>query len=106
MSVVDDLHRARQAYERREWVSAYRTLSGVDESALTAGDFVALATTAYLLGQRNDCVQATQRAYKAKASTTATFSAPSAPRFGSPSCSSRAARVRSGAAGWQGLSGS
>ena len=65
MGVVDDLNRAREAYERREWVSAYRTLSGVDESDLTAGDFTALATTAYLLGQRNDCIQATQRAYKA-----------------------------------------
>ncbi|GAA1578810.1 hypothetical protein GCM10009789_35570 [Kribbella sancticallisti] len=65
MGVVDDLHRAREAYERREWVSAYRTLSGLDESDLSAGDFAALAITAYLLGQRNDCVQATQRAYKA-----------------------------------------
>jgi DNA-binding NarL/FixJ family response regulator/tetratricopeptide (TPR) repeat protein len=65
MGVVDDLHRAREAYERREWVSAYRTLADLDESALTAGDFAALATTAYLLGQRNDCIQALQRAYKA-----------------------------------------
>ena len=67
MGVVDDLHRAREAYERREWVSAYRTLSDLDESDLTAGDFEALAITAYLLGQRNDCVQATQRAYQASA---------------------------------------
>ncbi len=67
MGVVDDLHRAREAYERREWVSAYRTLSDLDESDLTAGDFAALATTAYLLGQRNDCVQASQRAYQANA---------------------------------------
>jgi DNA-binding CsgD family transcriptional regulator len=65
MSVVDDLRLAREAYERREWVSAYRTLSGVDDSDLTAGDFAALATTAYLLGQRNDCVQAAQRAFQA-----------------------------------------
>lgn len=65
MGVVDDLHRARDAYERREWVSAYRALSDLDGSDLTAGDFTALATTAYLLGQRNDCIQATQRAYQA-----------------------------------------
>ena len=32
---------------------------------LTAGDFAALATTAYLLGRRNDCIQALQRAYQA-----------------------------------------
>ena len=67
MGVVDDLNRAREAYERREWVAAYRTLSDLDESDFTAGDFEALAVTAYLLGQRNDCVQATQRAYKANA---------------------------------------
>ena len=28
MGVVNDLHRAREAYERREWVSAYRALRG------------------------------------------------------------------------------
>jgi ATP/maltotriose-dependent transcriptional regulator MalT len=61
------LRRAREAYERREWVAAYRTLSDLDESALSAGDFAALATTAYLLGRRNDCVQASQRAYQVNA---------------------------------------
>ena len=65
MGVVDDLREAREAYERREWVSAYRTLSDLDEGNLTAGDFAALATTAYLLGRRNDCIQALQRAYQA-----------------------------------------
>jgi ATP/maltotriose-dependent transcriptional regulator MalT len=65
MGMVDELHRAREAYERREWVSAYRTLSDLDESGLTAGDFTALATTAYLLGRRNDCILATGRAYQA-----------------------------------------
>lgn len=65
MSIVDDLHRAREAYERREWVVAYGALSDLDESALKPDDFVALATTAQLLGRRNDCVQALQRAYQA-----------------------------------------
>ena len=64
MGMVDELHRAREAFERREWVSAYRTLSDLDESELTAADFAALATTAYLLGRRNDCIQATERAYQ------------------------------------------
>jgi DNA-binding CsgD family transcriptional regulator len=64
MSVVDDLRQAREAFERREWVAAYEALSGVDEVELTADDFVALATTAFLLGQRNDCVQALQRSYQ------------------------------------------
>jgi len=65
MGVVEDLHRAREAYERREWVAAYRELSGLDETELKAEDFAALATTAYLLGRRNDCVHALQRAYQA-----------------------------------------
>ena len=64
MGVVDDLHRAREAYERRDWLVAYRSLADLDESDLTAGDYAALATTAYLLGRRNDCVQASQRAYQ------------------------------------------
>jgi DNA-binding NarL/FixJ family response regulator len=65
VSIVDDLHRAREAYERREWVAAYRALSDLDERDLKPDDFMALATTAYLLGRRNDCVQALQRAYQA-----------------------------------------
>lgn len=65
MSIVDDLHRAREAYERREWVTAYRKLSDLDDADLRPDDFGALATTAYLLGHHNDCVQALQRAYQA-----------------------------------------
>ncbi|MPZ93404.1 MAG: helix-turn-helix transcriptional regulator [Propionibacteriales bacterium] len=64
MSIVDELHRAREAYERREWVAAYRALSDLGDAELMPDDFMALATTAYLLGHRNDCVQALQRAYQ------------------------------------------
>jgi ATP/maltotriose-dependent transcriptional regulator MalT len=64
MGVVDDLARAREAYERREWVAAYDSLSDVETSALDADDFARLSVTAYLLGRRNDCVQAMQRAYR------------------------------------------
>lgn len=46
MTVVEDLHRAREAYERREWVAAYRVLSDLDNADLRADDFTALATTA------------------------------------------------------------
>jgi hypothetical protein len=62
MVAVDDVLGAREANERRMWVSEYRTLSSLDEPDLGAGGFAALATTAYLLGQRNDCIQALQRA--------------------------------------------
>ncbi len=65
MGVVDDLRRARETYERREWLAAYRALCDLDDTELEAHDFAALATTAYLLGRRNDCVQALQRAYQA-----------------------------------------
>jgi DNA-binding CsgD family transcriptional regulator len=65
MGVVDDLARAREAFERREWVAAYDALSDVERSELNADDFSRLAVTAYLLGRKNDCIQATQRAYRA-----------------------------------------
>jgi DNA-binding NarL/FixJ family response regulator len=65
VSIVDELHRAREAYERREWVATYRALSDLDEADLRPDDFMALGTTAYLLGRHNDCVQAAQRAYQA-----------------------------------------
>jgi DNA-binding CsgD family transcriptional regulator len=39
-------------------------LSDAAPDELTADDFVRLATAAYLLGRRNDCVQALQRAYQ------------------------------------------
>ena len=63
MGVVEDLVRAREAYDRREWVAAYDGLS--DTGELAADDFTRLATAAYLLGRRNDCVQAMQRAHQA-----------------------------------------
>ena len=65
MGVVDDLARAREAYERREWVAAYDALSDAEDSALSAQDFSRLAIAAYLLGRKNDCIQALQRAYQA-----------------------------------------
>lgn len=65
MGPVDELADARDAYERREWVAAYSALSDADPSTLTAEDFTRLATTAFLLGRRNDAVQALQRSYQA-----------------------------------------
>ncbi|MFI7496237.1 LuxR C-terminal-related transcriptional regulator [Kocuria sp. M4R2S49] len=65
MGVLEDLARARQAFERREWVAAYDALSGAQGAAMPAEDFTRLATTAYLLGRLNDFIQAMQRAYTA-----------------------------------------
>ena len=64
MGVIDDLAQAREAYERRDWMAAYNALSATDPAALDGEDFVRLAMTADLLGRRNDCVQALQRAYR------------------------------------------
>lgn len=64
MGVVDDLARARAAFEHREWMAAYDALSEADDAVLTADDFAQLATAAYLVGRTNDCVQAMQRAYQ------------------------------------------
>lgn len=64
MGVVDELIRAREAYERRDWVAAYGDLSQADADAMNADDFARLATAAYLLGRTNDCLQAMQRAYQ------------------------------------------
>ena len=105
MGVVDDLHRAREAYERREWVSAYRTLSDLDESDLTAGDFAALATTAYLLGRRNDCVQAPQRAYQVNVDQGERARCGALRALARHGARSRAVRRRSRADGWSGRSG-
>ena len=64
MGVVEELIRAREAYDRREWLAAYGGLSDAAADVLTPDDFHRLATAAYLLGRRNDCVQALQRAYQ------------------------------------------
>ena len=64
MGVVEQLIRAREAYDRREWLATYDGLSNAAPDELTAEDFARLATAAYLLGRRNDCVQALQRAYQ------------------------------------------
>lgn len=65
MSIVGDLHRAREAYERREWVVAYRALSDLDETELKGADFTALGISAHLLGRHNDQIHAFQRAFQA-----------------------------------------
>ncbi|HUR14018.1 MAG TPA: response regulator transcription factor [Mycobacteriales bacterium] len=64
MHVVDELVRAREAFERREWLVAYEGLSAQDDDRLFAADFADLAVSAYLVGRHNDCVQALQRAYQ------------------------------------------
>jgi DNA-binding NarL/FixJ family response regulator len=62
VGVVDELVRAREAYERREWVATYESLASVD--GLAGDDFDRLGTAAFLLVRKSDCVMAYQRAYQ------------------------------------------
>jgi len=63
VGLLEDLRRARDAFERRDWVVAYDALADLDDEALQADDFAALASSALLVGRRNDCIQALQRAF-------------------------------------------
>ncbi|GAA2160544.1 helix-turn-helix transcriptional regulator [Pedococcus bigeumensis] len=65
MGVVEELARARQTYERGDWVAAFQAWSDVEPGALDAADQTRVAYTAYLLGRREDCQAALQRAFKA-----------------------------------------
>ena len=63
MSVVDQLVRARETYEQRDWARAFATWSDIEPEALTADDLAGLATAAYLLGNRAEAAAAMQRCF-------------------------------------------
>src|ERR1043165_691982 len=65
MGIVDDLARARDAYEQGEWASAYDGLIAADVDDLAPDDLARLATAAYLRGKRSECLDALQRAFHA-----------------------------------------
>ncbi len=91
MSVIDDLHRAREAFERREWVAAYRALTDLDDGDLHADDFAALAITAFLLGHHNEASRHCSAPTRPRP-TRATPWERSARRTGSRSSSGKAGR--------------
>jgi DNA-binding CsgD family transcriptional regulator len=62
MGIVEDLERARAAFDRRDWATAYDRLSSAPE--LGAADLLTLATVAYLVGDNDACVRSLQRAYR------------------------------------------
>ncbi len=71
MNIVEDLERARRAYEGREWAVAYDRLSAAalaaDEpggTALGADALLSLATAAYLVGDSDASIRALQRGYR------------------------------------------
>lgn len=64
MGVVEELVRARETYERGDWAAAFGAWSDTPPDALTAADLHGLATSAYLLGRIDECVDALQRAFQ------------------------------------------
>jgi DNA-binding CsgD family transcriptional regulator len=68
MNIVEDLERARRAYERRDWAVAYDRLAAAEAEpgapALGADELLALATAAYLVGDNDACIRALQRGYR------------------------------------------
>jgi ATP/maltotriose-dependent transcriptional regulator MalT len=65
MGIIDDLNKAREAYEHGAWAAAYDGLMAAGTDALDADDFARLATAAYLRGKHSDCLEAMQRAFHA-----------------------------------------
>lgn len=63
MGVVDDLVRARETFERGDWIGAFDTWSRAGVDSLDADDLDRLATVAHLLGHRDECIATLQRAY-------------------------------------------
>ena len=102
MGIVDDLERARKAFEQRDWATAYDQLAVVADLGLE--DLLKLATAAYLAGDNDVSVRALQRGYQVAVEGGDTLA-----RSASPSCSvwssAPAANRRWPAAGPPGLSG-
>ena len=61
---VDELLEAREAYERRDWVLAFDRLRGAGD--LGPEDSMALATSAYLVGNVDEAIRALQAGYQDK----------------------------------------
>jgi ATP/maltotriose-dependent transcriptional regulator MalT len=61
---VDELLEAREAYERRDWVLAFDRLRRIGD--LGPQDTMALATSAYLVGNVDEAIRALQAGYQDK----------------------------------------
>ena len=64
MDVVQQLVDGRRAYEERAWATAYQRLSALDPLALADEDCLALATAAFLAGDREASALALQESYR------------------------------------------
>jgi DNA-binding CsgD family transcriptional regulator len=64
MGVVEELVRARETYERGDWAAAYEAWARTPPETLEPADLWGLASTAYLLGRIEVCVDAWQREFQ------------------------------------------
>lgn len=94
----DDLHRARDAFERGAWREAYDALSRADEATpLDAADLWLLGIAAYLLGRGDDFLAALERAHHlhVEVSSSRALTSTSWPGTLTPATGSRRARPKS-----------
>ena len=75
MGIVDDLVQGRQALERHDWAVAQEHLTASDPAALGPDDLHALATAAFLAGDRDTSVRAWQQAFRLHLDSGATLKA-------------------------------
>jgi DNA-binding CsgD family transcriptional regulator len=66
VDAIDELGQGREAYARRAWMDAYKSLSHADQvTPLEAADLELLATSAYMLGRDDVYLSALERAHHA-----------------------------------------
>ncbi|MFC9693217.1 response regulator transcription factor [Kribbella sp. NPDC056951] len=68
MGIVDDLQRARSAFEQRDWAVAYDRLAALD-GELGPEELLTLGTAAFLLGDTDACIRALQQGYRSQIDT-------------------------------------
>ena len=62
---ADELERGREAYARRAWVEAHESLCAAhDNGPLDPSDLELLATTAFMLGRDDECIEWLERAHQ------------------------------------------
>ena len=64
MGTVENLLRARETFERGDWVAAFEAWSAADPASLEADDELRLGAVSTLLGRYDDSVAAFQRAFQ------------------------------------------
>jgi ATP/maltotriose-dependent transcriptional regulator MalT len=64
MGIVDELSKARAAFEQQDWATAFAALAATDPEQLAVDDLERLATAAFLLGRADESRQLLQRMWQ------------------------------------------